>query len=124
MNVPLRAENPVSRDFPQMDASNDNEPLDGSVNVGNVVQDEPGQLLVLFLADMTDETLASELFSHLVSGQTVLGEPIVECVNGTGAGNSKLLLNLDEVGTANKGDDTLFSEVLEKLDHLGFGGLS
>ena len=59
MNVPLRAENPVSRDFPQMDASNDNEPLDGSVNVGNVVQDEPGQLLVLFLADMTDETLAS-----------------------------------------------------------------
>jgi len=103
---------------------NDNEPLDGRVNIGNVVQDEPGQLLVLFLSDMTDETLASELFSHLVSGQTVLSKSIVERVDGTGTGNGELFLDLDEVGTTNKGDDTFFSQVLKKLDHLGFGGLS
>ena len=98
-------------------------PLDGGVEVGNVVQDEPGQLFVLFLADMSDETLTGELDAHLVGRQSVLGEPVIERVDGLGAGGSELFLDLDEVGTADKGDDAFFAEVLQKLDHLGLGGL-
>lgn len=88
------------------------------------MQDEPRQLLVLFLPDMSDKALAGQLLAHLVSGQPVLGKPVIESVDGLGGRvPGELFLDLGEVGTADKGDDAFFTEVLEELDHLGFRGL-
>jgi hypothetical protein len=105
-------------------ATSTNSPLDGRVEISNVVQDEPGQLLVLFLPDMSDKALTGQLLTHLVSGQPVLGEPVIESVDGLGGRVAgELFLDLGEVGTADKGDDAFFTEILEELDHLGFSGL-
>jgi len=57
-------------------------PLDGNIHVGEVVQDKFNEDLVIFLAEIFDEGLRRELLSHLVGGETVLGERIVEVMDG------------------------------------------
>lgn len=56
-------------------------PLDGDVEVGNVVKDKVGQLLVLFFAEMVDERLRGKLFAELVGSEAVLSKGIVEHVH-------------------------------------------
>lgn len=56
-------------------------PLDGNVDIGEVSHDPVDHLLVLVLSDVFDERVAWELIAELVSGQTVLGEAVVEVVD-------------------------------------------
>jgi hypothetical protein len=100
-----------------------NSPLDRSVQVSNVVQDELDHPLVILLPDVLDETSAGQLFPHLVSGQTVLGEPVVEILDGGDPIVSELFVDLDEIGSSDKGDDAFFTKVLKELDHFRLGGL-
>jgi hypothetical protein len=64
-----------------------------------------------------------KLFPHLVSGQTVLGEPVVEILDGRDPIVSKLFVDLDEIGSSDKGDDAFFTKILKELDHFRLGGL-
>lgn len=55
-------------------------PLDGDVEVGDVVQDEPDELLVLFLAEPLDKALRLELLAETDRSQAVLGKAKVKVV--------------------------------------------
>lgn len=122
MKVPLRRAIRVSYATPR-DSKAIDSPLDRSIQISNVVQDELDHPLVILLPDVLNETSAGQLFPHLVSGQTVLGEPVVEILDGGDTIVSELFVDLDEIGSSDKGDDAFFTEVLEELDHLGLGGL-
>lgn len=96
--------------------------LDGDVQVGNVVQDKVGQLLVLVLADPLDEAVGGQRLAQLVRGQAVLGEAVVEeGGDGHASGLAELLLLLDEVGAADEADGALLAESLEELEDFGRG---
>lgn len=56
-------------------------PLDGDVQVGDVVQDKLDEFLVLLLSNVTDERGPRDLLAELVSNETVLGESVVEVVD-------------------------------------------
>lgn len=56
-------------------------PLDGDVQVGNVVEDELYHLLVVLLTEVPDEGLGRELLTELVGRQAVLGEAVVEVID-------------------------------------------
>jgi hypothetical protein len=56
-------------------------PLDGDVQVGNVVQDKLDELLVFLLSNMTDEGSPGQFLAELVGDETVLGETIVKVVD-------------------------------------------
>ncbi len=57
-----------------------NVPLDRDVEVGDVVQDEPDELLVLLLAEPLDEALRLELLTETDRSQAVLGKAKVKVV--------------------------------------------
>lgn len=96
--------------------------LDGNVQVGNVVQDEVGKLLVLVLANPLDEAAGRERLAQLVCGQTVLGEAVVEEGGDRHAGGlAELLLLLDEVGAADEASGALLAEGLEEVEDFGRG---
>jgi hypothetical protein len=98
--------------------------LDGDVQVGNVVQDKVGQLLVLVLADPLDEAVGGQRLAQLVRGQAVLGEAVVEeGGDGHAGGLAELLFLLDEVGAADEADGALVAEGLEEVEDFGRGVL-
>lgn len=97
--------------------------LDGDVQVGNVVQAESDQLLVLVLADPLDEAVGGELRAVLVCRQAVLGEAEVEQGRHAHVGCANLLLLLDQVTAAHETDGALLAEAGEELKHLGGDGL-
>lgn len=72
INVPLGNVSSAVHHYP---------PLDGDVEIGNVVKDKLDNLLVLFLADVLDEAGRRELGRELVRGQTVLGKRIVKVID-------------------------------------------
>ena len=99
-------------------------PLDGHVEVRDVVQDEADELLVGGLADVADEAAGGQGHAEAVGGQAVLGEaPVEEGDDVDGGGVADLLLLLDEVGAADEADGAGFAEFGEEGQHLGGGGL-
>lgn len=99
-------------------------PLDGDVEVGDVVQAEVGEFLVLGLADPADEAVGGEGLAQLVGREAVLGEAVVEeGGDGDAGGLAELLFLLDEVGAADEADGALFAEGLEEGEDLGGGVL-
>ena len=97
--------------------------LDGDVQVGDVVQHEAHQLLVLLLADVLDEAVGGELLAELVGRQAVLGEAEVEERGHVGGGRAELFLLLDEVGAAHEADGDFLAEAGEEVEDLGGGAL-
>jgi hypothetical protein len=98
--------------------------LDGDVEVGDVVEGEVGELLVLVFADPLDEAVGGEGLAELISGQAVLGEAEVEeGGDGRPRGLAELLLLLGEVGAADVADGALLAEGLEEGEDLGGGAL-
>lgn len=96
--------------------------LDGDVQVGNVVQDEVGKLLVLVLTNPLDKAVGGERLAQLVCGQAVLGEAVVEEGGDRHAsGLAELLLLLDEVGAADEANGALLAEGLEEVEDFGRG---
>lgn len=85
-------------------------PLDGDVQVGDVVQAEADELLVLVLADVADEAVGGQLGPVLVGRQAVLGEAEVEEGRHVHVGLAQLLLLLDQVAAAHEADGTLLAE--------------
>jgi hypothetical protein len=56
-------------------------PLDGDIQVGDVMQDELDKLLVLLLSNVTDERGSRELLAELVGDKTVLREAVVKVID-------------------------------------------
>ena len=78
-----------------------NVPLDGDVEVGDVVQDEPDELLVLFLAEPLDKALRLELLAETDRRQAVLGKAKVKVVGdcrGAFSANNVRVLNRERRG--------------------------
>ena len=99
-------------------------PLDGDVEVGDVVQAEVDELLVLLLADPLDEAVGRQGLAELEGRQAVLGETVVEEGDDGDAGDlADLLLLLGEVGAAHEADGALLAESLEEEEHLIGDGL-
>lgn len=98
--------------------------LDGDVQVGNVVQAEIDELLVLRLADPLDEAVGGQRLAELESRQAVFREAKVkERRDGDARWLADLLLLLDEVGAADEADGTLLAEGLEEGEDFGGGFL-
>ena len=57
-------------------------PFYWDVQIGDVVQDKVGELLVLLLSQPADEGLLRKLFAKLVRCEAVLGEEVVEIISG------------------------------------------
>lgn len=99
--------------------------LDGDIQIGNVVQTEVDELLVLVLANPLDEAVGLQRLAELESGQSVLGEAEVEEGGDIDAGGlAELFLLLGEVGAANVAGRTLGAESLQEFENLGGGRLS
>ncbi len=98
--------------------------LDGDVEVGNVVQDKVGELLVLGLADPLDEAVGGQRLAELEGREAVLGEAKVkERRDGRAGGAAELLLLLDEVGAADEADGALLAQGAQDGEDLGGGAL-
>lgn len=98
--------------------------LDGDVEVGNVVEDKVGELLVLGLADPLDEAVGGQGLAELEGRQAVLGEAKVEEGGDGGAGGpAELLLLLGEVGAADEADGALLAQGAEEGEDFGGGAL-
>ena len=97
--------------------------LDGDVHVGNVVQDERGQLLVLLLSDPLDEAAGRQRLAVLEGSQAVLGKAEVEERQDVDGRRAQLLLLLGEVGAADEADGDLLAETSEEVQHLRGGTL-
>ena len=97
--------------------------LHRDVQVGDVVQDELDQLLVVVLADPLDEAVRRERHAHADGRQAVLREAEVEEGGDGDAGGAELLLLLGEVGAADEADGDFVAEGGEELQHLGGDGL-
>lgn len=152
MKVPLRAKDKIScLDLLMCATGERNVPLDGDVEVGDVVQDEPDELLVLFLAEPLDKALRLELLAETDRSQAVLGKAKVKVVGdcssspnrafsannvrqrhrerGSGGEltvlsvDGKLLGDLGEVGSADEADHGLLANLLEEVEHLGRSSL-
>lgn len=94
--------------------------LDGDVKVGDVVQAEVGELLVVVLAEPLDEAVGGELLAQLVGRQAVLAEAEVEeGGDGDTGGLAELLLLLGEVGPADEADGALLAQGGEDGESLG-----
>jgi len=98
--------------------------LDGDVEVGDVVQDEAHELLVLVLANPLDEAVGGELLAELVGRQAVLGEAEVEEGGDDRVGVAELLLLLGQVAAADEADGTLLAQTCEQVEDLWGDGLS
>lgn len=94
--------------------------LDGDVEVGDVVEAEVCELLVLVLANPLDEAVGGKGLTELEGGQTVLGEAEVEeRGDGDTSGLAQLLLLLHQVGAADEAHGALGAEGLEEGEHFG-----
>jgi len=93
-------------------------PLDGDVEVGDVVQDEAHELLVLVLADPLDEAVGGEGHAVPERRQAVLGEGEVEEGRDGHVGRAELLLLFGEVGAAYRADGALLPELGEEGEHF------
>jgi hypothetical protein len=93
--------------------------LDGDVEVGDVVQDEVDQLLVLLLADPLDEAGRGQRLTRLERRKAVLGEAEVEEALYRHAVGAQLFLLLGQVGTADVAYRALLAEAGEEVQHLG-----
>jgi hypothetical protein len=158
MKVPLQKQTPFSSVFAlylvitSPERKELNAPLNRNVQVGNLVQDKPDELLVLLFPKELDEALTLEVLTELDSGQTVLGEAEVEVVGDcyarlvSGAGekggkerkrkrekggekrtvltvNGELLSDLGQVTATDETDDSLRANLLEDLEDLRGSGL-
>ena len=94
-------------------------PLDGDVEVGDVVQHEAHEFLVLVLADPLDEAVGGEGHAVPERREAVLGEGEVEEGRHRHVGRAELLLLLGQVGAAYRADGALLSELGEEGEHLG-----
>ncbi len=97
--------------------------LDGDVQVGNVVEDERGQLLVLLLSDPLDEAAGRQRLAVLEGSQAVLGKAVVEECQDVDGRRAQLLLLLGEVGAADEANGDLLAETSEEVQHLRRGTL-
>ena len=94
--------------------------LDGDVEVGDVVQDELDQLLVLVLADPLDEAVGLELLTELDGCEAVLGEAEVEEGRHIHAGRgADLFLLFDQVAAADEADGAFLAEAGEDVEDFG-----
>lgn len=92
--------------------------LDGNVEVGDVVQDEADEALVVVLADPLDEAVARERLAHTVSREPILRKAKVE-ERGDGDGRSaELFLLLSEVGAADEANGDLVAKLRQELQHF------
>lgn len=99
-------------------------PLDGDVEIGDVVEAEVGKLLVLVLADPADEVVGVEGLAQLEGRESVLGEAEVEeGGDGDAGGLAELFLLLLEVGATDEADGALLAEAAQELEDLGGSGL-
>lgn len=96
--------------------------LDGDVEVGDVVQDEVDELLVLGVADPLDEARARQRLAQLPGRQPVLAEAEVEHARHGAVGGAQLLLLLREVRAAHVPDRHLLPERRERRQHVGRRG--
>lgn len=97
-------------------------PLDGDIQVSDVVQAEFDELLVGLLANPADEAVRGERLAQLVGRETVLGEAEVEeGGDGDAGGLSELLLLLNEVGATNEANGAFLAEGLEEVENFGRG---
>jgi len=95
---------------------------DGDVEVGDVVQDEARQILVLVLADPLDEARGRQLFPQLVGCQAVLGEAEVEELPHIDSRwVAELLLLLGKVAAADVANGNLLAQTGKEVEHLGSG---
>lgn len=92
--------------------------LHGQVEVGNVVQDELHQPLVLVLSDPADERGARQLLAQTNSREAVLGEAEIEEGGDRDGSGAELLLLLDEVGSADESNGDLVAETGEEGEDL------
>jgi hypothetical protein len=97
--------------------------LHRDVQVGDVVQDEAHQLLVVVLANPLDETVRSERHAHADGREPVLGEAVVEESRDGDAGSAELFLLFGEIGAADEADGDFVAECGEELEHLRRDGL-
>jgi hypothetical protein len=97
--------------------------LHRDLQVGDVVQDEAHQLLVIVLANPLDETVRRERHAHADGREPVLGEAVVEEGCDGDAGGAELLLLFGEIGAADEADGDFVAERGEELEHLGRDGL-
>jgi hypothetical protein len=96
--------------------------LDRDVEVGDVVEAEVGELLVLVLADPADEAVGGKGLPQLEGRQAVLGEAEVEeGRNGNAGGLAELLFLLLQVGAADEANGALLTELLEDVESLDRG---
>lgn len=98
--------------------------LDGDIQIGDVVQAEVDELLVLVLANPLDEAVGLQRRAKLEGRQSILGEAEVEELGDAHAGGlAELLLLLSEVGAADVASRALGAEGLKESENLGGGGL-
>lgn len=99
-------------------------PLDGDVQVGNVVENKLDKLLVRLLANVLDEAVGGERLAELEGREAVLGEAEVkQGGDGDAGGLAQLLLLLGQVGTADETDGALVAQLGQQGEHLGRGAL-
>ena len=97
-------------------------PLDGNVQVGDVLEREVDQSLEVGLTEVRAEVLPGELNTVLHGEETVLREAVLALLDDVGA---NLLRDLGEVGATDDTDvDALGDEGLKGLDHLGLDSRS
>jgi hypothetical protein len=99
-------------------------PLKRDLQIRNIMQNKPNQLLILFLPNPLNEAMGGERDAHFVGCEPVLGEAEVEHGRYGSGGSAELLLLLGEVGAADEADGYFLAEVVEELEHFGGYGLS
>lgn len=97
---------------------------DGQIELGDVLEAELGELLVLVLSQPADKALRGQLLAILERGQTVLGKDVVKLLGKVGGCDLKLLANLFEIATTDDTDDALLAQRGEESMELGCDGLA
>ena len=87
-------------------------PLDGNIQIRNIMQDELDQLLVLVLPQPLNEAMARQRLSKLVRSQSVLRKRVVEEACDGDFRCAELFLLFREVGTAYETDGAGSSQVV------------
>jgi hypothetical protein len=108
----------IDHPIPKLDEGT---PLDGDVQVRDVVQAEVGELLPAVLAELLDEGVGRQLLAQLVRRQAVLREAEVEeGGDGDAGGLAELLFLFYQVAAADEADGAFLAEGGEGFE--GFGG--
>lgn len=90
-------------------------PLDGHVEIRNVMQQDLDQLLVFLLADPLDEAVGRERHAEFVGCQPVLRKAEVEERRHGDRGGAELFLLFGEVGAADEADGYFLAEGGEQV---------